>query len=43
VFSQNDEDGLVILLNEFPAKEDYDAVRQAEELCPGRVISVGED
>jgi ferredoxin len=40
VFAQDDRDGLVILLNPSPPETESAAVRQAEELCPGRVISV---
>jgi ferredoxin len=43
IFSQDDNDGLVILLSEHPPKGDEEAVRQAEAQCPGRVISIVPD
>jgi ferredoxin len=39
VFEQ-DDDGLVVLLNPAPPEGEEAAVRQAVELCPARVISV---
>lgn len=38
VFEQ-DDDGIVVLLNAAPPESQHAAVRQAVELCPARVIS----
>jgi ferredoxin len=42
VFDQNEEDGVVILLNEAPSPDQYDAVRLAAQMCPASVIEVTE-
>jgi ferredoxin len=42
VFDQRDDDGVVILLNEDPDAEQYEAVRLAAQMCPASVISVTE-
>ena len=42
VFDQNEDDGVVILLNEKPNTEQYAAVRLAAEMCPASVIHVTE-
>ncbi|BBG00050.1 MULTISPECIES: ferredoxin [Pseudonocardia] len=39
VFDQ-DDDGIVELLTDHPAETDHDAVREAEHVCPARVIAV---
>ncbi|OLM29843.1 Ferredoxin [Pseudonocardia sp. Ae717_Ps2] len=39
VFDQ-DDDGIVDLLTDSPAEGDRDAVKEAEHVCPARVISV---
>jgi ferredoxin len=39
VFDQ-DDDGIVELLTDSPAEGDRDAVKEAEHVCPARVISV---
>ncbi|ANY05859.1 ferredoxin [Pseudonocardia sp. HH130630-07] len=39
VFDQ-DDDGLVELLTDAPADTDREAVKEAEHVCPARVISV---
>jgi ferredoxin len=39
VFDQND-DGVVVLLDECPPTELHDAVRQAAALCPALAITV---
>lgn len=38
VFEQ-DDDGIVVLLNATPPEGQHELVRQAVELCPARVIS----
>lgn len=38
VFDQREEDGVVILLDETPAAERRDSVREAAMLCPAAVI-----
>ena len=42
VFSQNDDDGVVILLNASPSAERIEAVRSAARLCPTSAIEVAE-
>jgi ferredoxin len=42
VFDQRDEDGIVILLDETPAGEFHDAVREAVSVCPAMAITVSE-
>jgi ferredoxin len=42
VFDQNEEDGVVIVLDEQPGPEHHDAVRQAAQLCPAAVIRLSE-
>lgn len=39
VFDQ-DDDGIVDLLTDSPPEGDRDAVKEAEHVCPARVISV---
>jgi ferredoxin len=39
VFDQNDE-GVVMLLDEFPRTELHDAVREAAALCPALAITI---
>ncbi|QLE70658.1 ferredoxin [Streptomyces rectiverticillatus] len=41
VFDQ-DDDGIVVLLQEAPPEEVHEDVRQAAMTCPTQVISVGE-
>jgi ferredoxin len=40
VFSQNDDDGVVVLLNEAPSAARRDAVKAAARLCPTGAIEV---
>jgi ferredoxin len=42
VFDQRDSDGLVVLLDEAPAEELHDIVREAASVCPGVAITVDE-
>jgi len=42
VFDQDEDDGVVILLNESPRPDQYDAVRLAAQMCPASVIEVTE-
>ena len=42
VFDQREDDGVVILLNEDPDSEQYEAVRLAAQMCPASVIHVTE-
>jgi ferredoxin len=42
VFAQNEEDGLVILLNAAPASDKTAGVRSAVRLCPARAIKLDE-
>ncbi|WP_330256057.1 ferredoxin [Nocardia sp. NBC_00565] len=42
VFDQRDEDGIVVLLEENPAAEQYENVRQAAAVCPAAAIRVEE-
>ena len=43
VFDQQEEDGLVILLQEHPAPEYQLSARTAARVCPAEVISVHEE
>ncbi|MFC4012556.1 ferredoxin [Nonomuraea purpurea] len=38
VFDQREEDGVVVLLDETPATEFHDAVREAALVCPAAAI-----
>lgn len=40
VFDQRDEDGVVVLLQEFPPEALHDAVRGAARKCPSMAITV---
>jgi ferredoxin len=40
VFDQDENDGVVILLNEDPDPDQYEAVRLAAQMCPASVITV---
>ena len=42
VFDQRDEDGIVVLLNEYPPPELADAVRTAATVCPAQAIRIEE-
>jgi len=42
VFDQDDEDGLVVVLDPEPPEEQHNAVRDAVRLCPNSVISFDE-
>jgi ferredoxin len=42
VFDQNEDDGVVIILDDEPAPEHHDAVRQAAQLCPAAAIRLSE-
>jgi ferredoxin len=42
VFDQRDEDGIVVLLEETPAEEFHDVVREAAGVCPAMAITVSE-
>ncbi|MER6003641.1 ferredoxin [Nonomuraea angiospora] len=43
VFDQNEDDGIVILLEAEPAADRHAAVREAAAVCPGAAIQVNED
>ena len=43
VFDQDDEDGLVVVLDPEPPEELHDAVEDAVRLCPNSVITFGEE
>lgn len=43
VFDQNEEDGIVVLLNANPPAELAESVRTAARLCPAEAIKVYED
>jgi ferredoxin len=40
VFAQDEDDGLVIVLDEAPPAEEHEAVREAARLCPAMAIHV---
>ena len=42
VFDQGEDDGVVVLLNDSPSPEQYEAVRLAAQMCPASVIHVTE-
>ncbi|MEV4573369.1 ferredoxin [Nonomuraea jabiensis] len=42
VFDQREEDGVVVLLDETPAPEHHDAVREAATVCPAAAIHLAE-
>ncbi|GAA3432858.1 ferredoxin [Kutzneria kofuensis] len=42
VFDQRDEDGVVVLLQEFPPAELHDDVRLAARVCPALAIELAE-
>jgi ferredoxin len=42
VFDQRDEDGMVVLLQENPATELHEDVRQAARVCPSLAIRLEE-
>jgi ferredoxin len=42
VFDQREEDGVVVLLDETPAAEHHDAVREAALVCPAAAIHLAE-
>ncbi|MGW0202908.1 ferredoxin [Nonomuraea sp. NPDC003201] len=43
VFDQNEDDGIVILLEAEPAADRHAAVREAAAVCPAAAIRVDED
>ncbi|HEY0448787.1 ferredoxin [Actinophytocola sp.] len=42
VFDQRDDDGMVVLLDDSPAPEDHDGVREAALVCPAAAIRLTE-
>ncbi|MDQ0751835.1 MULTISPECIES: ferredoxin [Streptomyces] len=42
VFDQRDEDGMVVLLDETPAPEVHEAVRESAMVCPAAAIHLAE-
>ncbi|TAK68049.1 MAG: ferredoxin [Actinomycetota bacterium] len=42
VFDQNDDDGVVVLLQENPAEHLHESVREAASLCPAMAITIEE-
>lgn len=43
VFDQGEDDGIVVLLNDHPEREDASAARLAARVCPAEVITISED
>jgi ferredoxin len=43
VFDQRDDDGIVVLLDAAPPEAQYEAVREAAQLCPALAITLRED
>ncbi|GGW51563.1 ferredoxin [Streptomyces caelestis] len=41
-FDQRDEDGMVVLLDETPAPEVHEAVRESAMVCPAAAIHLAE-
>lgn len=42
VFDQRDEDGIAVLLQDNPAEELHDEVREAAQICPAVAIALVE-
>jgi ferredoxin len=42
VFDQQDDDGLVLVLEDSPPSSDHDAARKAARLCPANAIAIEE-
>ncbi|MEW2305592.1 ferredoxin [Streptomyces sp. NPDC006655] len=42
IFDQQEEDGLVILLDEAPGPDHHDAVRESAAVCPAAAIRLTE-
>ncbi len=42
VFDQRDEDGVVVLLQDEPAQDQHEAVREAARVCPALAIRIDE-
>ncbi|MFD9552356.1 ferredoxin [Nocardia salmonicida] len=42
LFDQRDEDGIVVVLDEEPSADRYEAARRARDLCPALAIMVEE-
>ncbi|WP_419703062.1 ferredoxin [Promicromonospora sp. NFX87] len=42
VFDQRDDDGLVVLLDDHPAPEHHEGVRESVAVCPAAAIRVAE-
>ncbi|WP_067899295.1 ferredoxin [Nocardia vaccinii] len=42
VFDQRDEDGVVVLLQDRPAADQHEAVREAARVCPALAIEIEE-
>ncbi|MBY8862142.1 ferredoxin [Nocardia sp. CA2R105] len=42
VFDQRDEDGVVVLLQDEPTEDQYEAVRDAARVCPALAIEIAE-
>jgi ferredoxin len=40
VFSQRDDDGVVVLLDEYPGEQHHRSVYEAADRCPAAVIEV---
>jgi len=43
VFAQDEDDGMVILLDETPPPSQRDAVIKAAKLCPARIIDADDE
>jgi ferredoxin len=43
VFDQNEDDGIVILLDEIPPQEQHSAARSAARLCPALAIHIDDE
>jgi ferredoxin len=42
VFAQNEDDGLVVVLDQAPPEQENEGVREAARLCPAMAIAVQE-
>ncbi|CPT92144.1 ferredoxin [Mycobacteroides abscessus] len=43
VFDQRDEDGIVVVLNDHPDADQFDATREAAQICPAAAIFLSEE
>jgi ferredoxin len=42
LFDQRDDDGIVVVLNDEPAPDEYEGAREAAQICPAAAIFLRE-